>query len=324
MSTFLVMLATLLCLGVNDPAKQPGAYLDATLALNPACWFNWQIEDALMADARYQPMLFRVGSGTISRVDGLSRAYPGRVWLVYNEPEGQSAGQANVAPATAAGWMQQVSATVKANDATARVACCGNIVGTQGIDWLHGYLAAGGILPDVWHIHIYGATTPAQWDAYMDYWWYWNATYGGNRPTFITETCGMWASNQTALLQYVAGYEHPKLERVYWFSAYPEPIVESWRCNLLNAERTPTALGATFAGLVLTPTPEPPTPTATATATLTPSATATATATATLTPTGTPTATLTATPTATLGVPTGEGGGAEPMRRTFLPIMRLQ
>jgi len=323
MTTLYVLLSTvLLCLGINDPGKQPNEFNAAAKALGADCWWNWGIySEAHFTDPAFVPSYFKLGDGTGAQGAAYAKKYPGRVWLAYNEPEGINEGQANVAPATAATLFAKFYASVKAVDPSAIIACCGNIVSTQGVDWMTAFLAATTVRPDRWHWHIYGATDPAAWNYYADYLDYWIENIGGKRGYYITETCGMWSGDQVALLRHVASQQRPRLERVFWFSAYPEPIVASWRCNLLNAERTPTPLGQAFGALRITPTAEPPT--RTPTATVTPTATPTRTATPTATPTATRTPTITPTPTATLGEPTGEGNPVEPVepvRFQYLPI----
>jgi hypothetical protein len=317
MTTLYIFLSTvLLCLGINDPGKQANAYNAAARALQPDCWWNWGIySEAHFADQSFVPSMFAVSDGGITNAVAMAKKYPGRVWLIYNEPEGQNEGQANVAPATAAAQFAKLYTAMKAVDPTSTIACCGTIVSGQGIDWMTAFMKATTVRPDKWHWHIYGATDPATWDYYANYLDGWIATAGDKRGYYITETCGMWSTDQVALLRHVASQQRPHLERVFWFSAYPEPIVAVWRCNLLDSAGTPTPLGQAFGALRLTPTPEPPTRTPTATAT------PTRTATATQTPTVTPTLTRTPTATPTLGEPTGEGSPGEPLRKTYLPIV---
>lgn len=320
MTTLYILLSTvLLCLGINDPGKQVNEFNLAAKALGPDCWWNWGIySEAHFADPKFVPSMFAVSDSSVAYGSTLAKKYPGRTWLIYNEPEGSNGGQANVPAATAAAQFAKLYSQMKAADPTAIIACCGTIVSQQGMDWLAAFMKATTARPDRWHMHIYGATDPAAWDYYADYLDGWIANEGGKRGYYISETCGMWSGDQVALLKHIAGQSRPGLERVFWFGAYPEPYVPTWQCNLLNAERTPTPLGQAFGALRLTPTPEPPTRTPTATVTAT--ATRTPTATVTLTPTATRTPTVTPTPTATLGEPTGEGNPGEPMRKTYLPI----
>jgi hypothetical protein len=128
----------------------------------------------------------------------------------------------------------------------------------------------------------------------------------------------MYADSQVSLLKDVLKYQHPLLKRVYWFSAYPEPQVANWKCNLLNNQGQQTAIGQVFATrsnpTKLTPIPEPPT----ATPTKTPiPPTITPTATATKIPTNTPT------PVPTIDETTGEGETNEPHQiKIYMPLIQ--
>lgn len=316
-TTTLLAVVLWLCLGINDPGKQVNDFNAAAKALQPDCWWNWGVYDEKhFSDPKFVPSMFAVSDSSVAYGANLAKKYPGRAWLIYNEPEGSNGGQANVPAATAAAQFAKLYAQMKATDPTAIIACCGTIVSGQGMEWLAAFMKATTTRPDRWHMHIYGATEAETWDYYADYLDGWIATTGGKRAYYITETCGMWSGDQVALLRHVASQSRPGLERVFWFSAYPEPYVPQWQCNLLNAERTPTPLGQAFGALRITPTAEPPPPTRTATATTTrtPTATTTPTQTVTRTPTITPT------PTATLAEPTGENNPGEPMRTIYLPI----
>lgn len=303
MIAYTILATTLwLCLGINDPGKQPNDFNIAARSLQPDCWWNWGIYDeAHFADPKFVPSYFKLNDGSITQAATYAKKYPGRVWLVYNEPEGVNNGQANVPPATAAAMFTKFYAQVKAADPTSVIACCGVIVSTQGVDWLTAFMAATATRPDRWHVHIYGATDPTAWNYYANYQDWWVENQGSKRNYYVTETCGMWATDQTALLKHVANQQRPRLERVFWFGAYPEPIVASWKCNLLNADKSKTYLGNVFAGIIANRTPtatKTPLPTVTPlpTATRTPVLPATPTPTKTPLPTGTMTPTVTPTP----------------------------
>lgn len=286
-----LLFTVLLCLGINDPGKQVNDYNLAARALQPDCWWNWGVYDERhFQDPKFVPAFFTLSDSTITQMSGYAKKYPGRSWLLYNEPEGQNGGQANVDPVVAAGFFGKAYAALKAADPTATVLCCGTIISTEGVNWLAKFMAATPTRPDKWHMHLYGGLDPTSWDYYANYQDWWVDNVGGKRNYYLTETCGMWSSDQTALLKYVASVSRPRLERVFWFGAYPEPYVPDWRCNLLNADKSRTALGNIFAGIIAaraTPTPTPTrTPTRTPVPTNTVTPVATATATATVTPIG--------------------------------------
>lgn len=272
----IVGLSTLFCVGMNDPAKNPGYYRDLVFQVNPDCYYNWAIysEDNLK-DQKFDPMLWKVTDGAINQAVRLAKQYPGRTWLVYNEPEGQD--QANTNAIDGAKWFDKAYEAIKTADPTATIACCGVMIRNEGIDWLNVFIKNAKHLPDVWHIHVFVNQNDFKvWKQFIDYWWNWNSSNGLNKPTFVTETCGMYATAQEDLMIGVIQYKHPLLKRVYWFSAYPEPIVKDWYCNLLNSDNELAGLGATFQARndflpnKLTPQPEPPTPTKTPSPTYTP------------------------------------------------------
>lgn len=246
MSLFLISLSTLFCLAVNDYQYQPNpAPTDAALVqLAPPCWHNWQAHDAWFSDVGYTPAVWRPTDGNVSATGQKAAANPGRTWLLWNEPEAFN--QANTAPDVAAAITAKHVVAIGANG---RVACCGVMLGTGGIDWLNDYLAAGGPTPDVWHVHAYGLTVDA-WRNAMAYWWWWHAQHGEGKPTIISETSLMHtdATEQAKLLRYLQQYDDSRVESVYWFSAFVEPSVPSWSgSTLLDASLGKTALGEMYA-----------------------------------------------------------------------------
>lgn len=301
MFLYTFLFSILLCLGINDPGKQVNDFNTAAKALNPDCWWNWGIYDERhFLDPKFMPSYWRPNDTTYTQAVNYAKKYPGRTWLLYNEPEGKNNGQANVPPAIAAAVFSKFYTEVKKVDPTAVIVCCGTIVSVEGVDWLSAFMAATAVRPDKWHVHIYGATDPTAWDYYANYQDYWAEYIGGKRGYYVTETCGMWSTNQTTLLQHVAKQARKRLEGVFWFGAYPEPIVPSWRCNLLNADKSRTYLGNSFINIINsragTPTPQP---TPTRTPTSTPVITWTPTPQSTNTPVPTPAITPTVTPTVT-------------------------
>lgn len=299
LTNILVGFSTLWCIGMNDPAKNPGTYQDYVLnQLNPDCYYNWAIysEDNLK-NTKFDPMLWSVYDARIVQAVNLAKKYPGRTWLVYNEPEGLD--QANTKPEKAAEWFDKVYTAIKEVDPTATIACCGVMVRTEGMDWLTEFVKKVVHLPDVWHIHIYINTDKiSDWKLFYEWFLWWNEKYGSNKSIYVTETCATYLENQDNLLADLFEYSHPLLKRIYWFSAYPEPYVPSWNCNLLRDDGNLSGLGGLFSDRnnfnKLTPVPEPtftPTFTPTATPTITP----------TITPTKTPNPTVTPNPDETTG-----------------------
>lgn len=152
----------------------------------------------------------------------LADAYPGRTWLLYNEPE--LPGQADTTPNDAAIHARYWTEAIGANGTTA---CCGVSVGERlpWDTWLEDYLAAGGVMPDYWHIHIY-AETPATFERRWEMWRAWNAEHG-NLPTIISE-----AGFGQEMYAYYLEWSHPDALAIYWFGVYeamPHGTGVEWR-----------------------------------------------------------------------------------------------
>ena len=262
--TNLVALFTMLCVAVNGPAKMSGTALPATLTtLNLPCWLDWLATDALLADPRYTPEVWRLTSKNVNDFKRKAALHPGKLWLFWNEPEHTD--QANMPPEIAASLTISYTQVLAENGTWA---CCGNLIDGNGLAWLDSYLAHGGPLPNVWHIHIYGATDQDEWNAYLNYWWAWWKQHGAGKPVIISETSLMWqpAAKQAALLRDLLRYDDKNVQQIYWFSAFYEPSVPSWsESRLLNNDLTKTELGKIYAPDLLATATDTATPTVTIT-----------------------------------------------------------
>lgn len=249
-----------LCLGMNQ------YWLNDTQKmlemLNPPCWYDWGMREEYFYQQEYSPMLWKVNNRNLLNAGELAIKYPGKMWFVYNEPEGTD--QANTSPEIAADWFDKTYKLIKSVDATAKVGCCGIMLRNEGITWQNTFNQTVTFKPDFYHIHIY-ALNKNDWKSFIDYWHYYNTE---NVPTYITETCGMYDKNQADLLNYVANYQHPNIKQIYWFAAYPQ---DNWNCELMTSAKL-TYLGNIYKSPNnLTPTPEPtttPSPTVTPTPTI--------------------------------------------------------
>jgi hypothetical protein len=258
MYLFIMSLYAVLCIAANGQAQAGGSALAGALtALNPPCWLDWVANEALLPDPRYTPEVWRLDPKNLNEVKRKAALYPGKLWLFWNEPE--RGDQADTSPALAASLTLSYTQAVAGHGTWA---CCGNLIDGNGLAWLDAYLAHGGQVPDIWHIHIYSTSDVAEWNSYLNYWWVWWDAHGAGRPVIISETSLMWqpAAQQAALIHYLMRYDDPRVGQIYWFSTFFEPSVPSWReSHLLNADFTKTALGQVYAPDV--------TPTATAQAT---------------------------------------------------------
>ena len=204
--TFLinVLLTTLFCIGLNDPGKNPGTYQDYVLQqLKPDCYYTWgSYQDVNMANPKYDPMLFGLSESLINKAVFLAKLYPGKTWLLLNEPEGSD--QSNIKPEIAAVWFDKAYTQIKAVDSTALIACCGVMIRNEGIDWLDKFVKAAKYKPDVWHIHIYiNSVEMSDWLAFWNWFLWWDDKAGNNLPIYVTETCATYQTSQNKLLLYV-------------------------------------------------------------------------------------------------------------------------
>jgi len=196
------------CYALPEPWKHWPTYLEVTDRLD-TCTHNWYTARQFLEDERHTPSIWSAGytPGTITEIAELAADYPGRTWLLFNEPE--FTGQANTPPEIAAVHVRYWSEAIGDNGT---VACCGNLFYPSfgGLQWLESYLAAGGPVPDVWHIHIYVANE-WEWNQVIGGWQRWNAEHG-NLPTIISE-----AGTGQAMHDYFATWELDGFPAVYWF-----------------------------------------------------------------------------------------------------------
>ena len=214
------------CYALPEPYKHWPYYLDVTARLD-TCTHNWYTARQFLEDDRHTPSIWSADytPGSITEIADLAADYPGRTWLLYNEPE--LSGQANTPPEIAAVHVRYWSEAIGDNGT---VACCGVLYypWLGGYQWLEAYLAAGGPVPDVWHIHIYNANTPGEWDAVIDAWQRWNAEHG-NLPTIISE-----AGSGQELHDYLRTWQRDGILAVYWFGINEAAQVGG--ANVLSSE----------------------------------------------------------------------------------------
>jgi hypothetical protein len=234
--------------GVSTAWQRGDAWTARTLeTLQPELWMNWVHSD--LDDPRYLPMAFSFQRAYHDGYIEAAQDGPRRLWLLGNEPElPQSAGTPEDAAWLARRW---------ANEVGGPWACCGNITHhlyPQLLDWPTAYLAAGGLVPDAWHVHIYFVQSGAEWDAALAAWQGWMVAHNAVRPVIVSETAftegtgwGDLAPVRAAeLLRHVReSVARGDVRAVLWYSDADYWGVWPWS-NLLTQDGTLTSLGQVY------------------------------------------------------------------------------
>ena len=213
---------TRFCYALAEPYKHWPLYLQVTRQLD-TCTHDWYTARQFLEEPRHTPSIWNhVYRPTMRNLAALADAYPGRTWLLYNEPELPS--QANTTPGDAAIHARYWTEAIGDNGTTA---CCGVSVDERlpWDAWLENYLTAGGVMPDYWHIHIY-AENPEAFERRWALWQAWNAEHG-NLPTIISE-----AGFGQEMYAYYLEWSHPDALSIYWFGVYeamPRGAWAEWR-----------------------------------------------------------------------------------------------
>lgn len=202
-------------------------------------WYSWKA-DCIGMDG-YTPMVYapRLGpqfSQHIARAQAWKQEYT--VWILGNECEREE--QANVSPAEFAEAIRTWLALVGGQWAGP-----GILWSDGGRAWLDAYLRAGGPIPDVWAIHIYGSGTPRSWMMQYEHLQAWLTTRRITRPIWITETNARAdvAGNATLMRFLVT---NPEIV-AYWYSSH-DPFGDNRIADLHDAAGL-TELGQLFADL---------------------------------------------------------------------------
>ena len=148
-------------IGFSEPFSDERARSNVLDDLGASWWHSWGYEDAFLQDPRFVPMISAfLGSqyaGGIctapSCLANYARNYPGRTWLLLDEPE--RPGQNAISPEAAASKVDALVGAMRAADSTAKFACCGTWTDGQGTQWMHSFLGAVAARIDVIHVHAY-------------------------------------------------------------------------------------------------------------------------------------------------------------------------
>lgn len=210
--------------------------------LKPKWMYNYFSNQ--IGEGGYVPMLWRPTPGDAQWVAAAADVRAtGRFYLLFNEPE--YSGQSNTAPEVAAAicnqWRNATRVKVNGQFVYPAWGGVGLLVNDEGIDkslaYADAYLAAGGKVPPVWHIHIY-AWSASHFEALWHRWFAWmynnRVKYPGvMRPTLVTE-CASWDSTPARQIE-VMQKAHAMiiadkwLEGVCWFSSLYGSQKAEWK-----------------------------------------------------------------------------------------------
>ena len=230
-----------------------------TELLNPPCWHNWTHAERWFDNKNFTPTIWswkfrdwEQGGVEVTvdlqNVSNLAQTYPNRIWLLWNEPDlfGQAATPAIQAIPHTIQWMDAIGNNgIKACCGTVHLGnSCATLKKTTGIKWLNDYVNNNGPIPDVWHIHIYCATSTQDWQSILDEFWQWWTIHGKNKPLLITETSGGINSQLNRdLILYISQLQDERILEVYWFATINTGS-STWNSQLINhLTETRTILG---------------------------------------------------------------------------------
>jgi hypothetical protein len=190
-------------------------------------------------DPSYVPMAYSLAS--IDPYLDAAKAATHKTWLIGNEPDISSS---YVSPTDAAIFTQRW-----VNEVGAAMACCGVIVHHSydgGLQWLSNYLAAGGVVPEYWQIHIYFVPTAFEWQLSLNSFVAWMQANDVVRPIIVSETAMTEGGDASALLEYVADrVEDGTLYAAIFYS--DNDYWNLWpQSNLRNLDGTLTPLGELY------------------------------------------------------------------------------
>ena len=219
----------------------------AAQLLGEPCHHNW-IADSYGVPG-HTPTAYSLAP---SALDGyVAEANDNEFWLLGSEP---NIGATFIEPQDAAifarRWVTQTNTTW---------ACCGTLQHYEHgylLDWLDGYIAAGGSIPDVWHIHIYFVDN-AGWDATLAQFEDWMKRNGVVRPVIISETAQTNGGDAELLLRHVAqAVCDGDVQAVYWYIG-DKDAYDFAPSSQLTVDGAITELGKLFVELQDCPPGEP-------------------------------------------------------------------
>lgn len=236
-------------------------------ALGVSWAYNWYVAPELFAqdDFEYVPMI-RAGENHFDFIAQMARTYPGRYWLIWNEPDYQFSD--NLKAVDAAREYHFLRPLIKGADPTAKL-IVGGVYFSAGLQWLtdfrNEYHKLFNEYPEVegWHAHLYKGRTDYnkdEWRSIVNSWPRWMEENGGIVEFWLTEF-GCLNSDVTArtiMNDQVAWLETlPWLTRYAWFAtrSYGEGCT-SCTGSLIRLGGGLNDLGDLYASIGYPPTPK--------------------------------------------------------------------
>jgi len=208
-------------------------------------------------DRKFVPMVWGKGAN-LDSVAATAQAHPGRVWLIYNEPDLPE--QANIPPEVAAQDYALLYDAIKGADPAAKLYCCGEAWAKHA--WMEEFLTYVERPIDGVHIHGYPMKDGSYWPHRMNanlatnnldafYEWCQLQPELAGKPVWITEVgvlswyCTIDTPEKIRdqfMLPFMAWFKTSPYERAAWFSDY------SWSTcgNLVNTDGSLTVVGDTW------------------------------------------------------------------------------
>jgi len=257
--------------GNTSPKKGAGGAGDKPFevirALGISWSYNWWVSPEFFDDGyEYVPMVHK--GMDLSRVQNVARNYPGRYWLVFNEPDYYYSD--NISPTDGAIFYKELRERIKQADPTAKLIVGG--VFYEDLGWLtqfrNEYRRLYGVFPSVegWHAHLYVGTqnyNKETWRQKITNWKTWMMNNGGLTEFWLTEF-GCLQSDAVSLQ--IMRDQIPWLEtEASWISRYAwyavwvplenNPYCNQCRTSLTHADDSLTPLGQLFSTFGDPPTP---------------------------------------------------------------------